>query len=324
MGQNKDTNHLSIPWLDVENKDVKLAILSFISFLVLGTPESVQANPFDKYETELDAWRDSHSSQAKLGSSSQAKINDFFKKGKFTPQDNSEIVDEMASLPKYLKFSTIISSRIIHEKGYVVKKHVVKKNDTLSSISRSYKTSVASIKKQNGLKTDLIRLGDILEIRVVTGNASRKKVVTQRVFISPVPNSRISSYFGRRKDPFNRYSKNFHSGMDLAAPLGTPVMAAADGEVVFTGKNGGYGNTVILLHSNGYKTVYAHCSKIVVEVGEKVKMGRVIAAVGRTGTATGAHLHFEVYKNGKLFNPHKALKMYKKIVTNLPTNVASL
>lgn len=314
--------NLSFLRLVVEDREVKLKVSLFLMIFIPGL---LSANPFEKYDEELDAWMDSHSSlQARVQDADSKSISRLFKKGNYHPSNESEIIDHLADLPKYMKFSTIVSSKIIHEKGYILKKHVVKKNDTLSSMARSYKTTVARIKKQNGLKTDIIRLGDILEVPVVTGSASRKKIVTERVFINPVPNSRVSSYYGRRKDPFNKYSKNFHSGLDLAAPLGTPVMAAAEGEVVFTGKNGGYGNTVILLHENGYKTVYAHCSKIVVEVGEKVKMGRVIAAVGRTGTATGAHLHFEVYKNGKLHNPSSALRTYKKIVTNLPTKVAGL
>ncbi|MCC5813322.1 MAG: LysM peptidoglycan-binding domain-containing M23 family metallopeptidase [Leptospira sp.] len=299
---------------------VNLRYVIFLFFI----PFVLHANPFDKYEKELDEWKESHSRSISTNRSEIGKISKLFATGNFSPNEETEILDPMGDLPKYLKFSTIVSSRIVNEKGIVVKNHTVKVKDTLSSIARTYNTTVATIKSKNGLKTDIIRLGDVLEIPVVTGNASRKKIVTERIFINPVPGSRISSSYGRRKDPFNKFSKNFHSGLDLAAPLGTPIMAASDGEVVFTGKNGGYGNTVILLHENGYKTVYAHCAKIVVNVGEKVKMGRVIAAVGRTGTATGAHLHFEVHKNGKLYNPSVALRTYKKVITNLPTKVAGI
>lgn len=298
-------------------------IVSAILLSCIFYPSFVWANPFEKYDEELNQLM---GSQKLVFFASQDKdINQLFKSGKFAPAEDSMVLSSMEDLPKYLKFSTIVSSKIINEKGEVVKKHTIKSKDTLSSISKQYGTTIPKIKAKNGLKTDLIRLGDILEIPVVTAKASRKKVVTKRIFIKPVPESRISSRFGRRKDPFNKYSRNFHSGLDMAAAVGTPVVAAADGEVVFTGKNGGYGNTVILLHSNGYKTVYAHCSKIVVEVGEKVKMGRVVAAVGRTGTATGAHLHFEVFRNGKLINPETALNSFEKIVTKLSnTEVAGL
>lgn len=293
------------------DKIIMKLVNSVLCIYFLFIYSELMANPFAKFDQELNAWKSS------FRYSEDKTILTFFRNGTYTPSENSEIVDPAEELPKYLKFSTIISSKIVEEKGIVIKKHTVKKNDTLSSIARTYKTTVPQIKSQNGLKTDLIRIGDILEVPIVTENASRKKIVTRRMFINPVPGSRVTSHFGRRTDPFNKYNKIFHSGIDLGAPLGTPVIAAADGEVIFTGKNGGYGNTVIILHSGGYKTVYAHCSKILVEVGEKVKMGRVIAAVGRTGTATGAHLHFEVHKNGKIINPQTALSMYEKIVTNL-------
>lgn len=298
-------------------------IASAILLFCILFPGYAWADPFEKYNEELNQLMGA--GKASVFASQDKSINQLFKTGKFAPAEESIVLSSMEDLPKYLKFSTIVSSKIINEKGEVVKRHTIKSKDTLSSISRHYGTTIQKIKDKNGLKTDLIRLGDVLEIPVVTSAASRKKVVTKRIFIKPVPESRISSRFGRRKDPFNKYSRNFHSGLDMAAGVGTPVVASADGEVVFTGKNGGYGNTVILLHSDGYKTVYAHCSKIVVEVGEKVKMGRVIAAVGRTGTATGAHLHFEVFRNGKLINPETALNSFKKTVTKLSnTEVAGL
>jgi LysM repeat protein len=293
----------------------------------LALPLGIFANPFAKYEEELNqlSGRVGGSSGSLFFSGIEGKIQRIFRQGIFQPQEESEEIDTLDELPKYLKFSTIISSRIIQEKGEVIKKHTVKPKDTLLAIARTYGTDLAKIKAKNGLKTDLIRVGDILEVPVVTGNASRKKVVTKRIFINPVPEGRVSSRYGRRKDPFNKYSRNFHSGLDMAAAVGTPVVASADGEVIFTGKNGGYGNTVMILHANGYKTVYAHCSKILVEVGEKVKMGRVIAAVGRTGTATGAHLHFEVHRNGKVIDPEVALNTFEKIVTKLGSaNLAGL
>ncbi|WCL47933.1 peptidoglycan DD-metalloendopeptidase family protein [Leptospira sp. GIMC2001] len=294
----------------------------FILFLSLYTT-AIFSNPFDKYEEELNALTGKQT--VSFFNSNDQKVKHFFQSGNFIPSSDHEEVDLLDDLPKYIKYSAIVSSKIINEKGEIVKKHTVKAKDTLLGIAKTYGSDLARIKSKNGLKTDLIRLGDILEVPVKVANASRKKVVTKRIFINPVPSSRISSTFGRRKDPFNKYSRNFHAGLDMAAAVGTPVIASADGEVAFTGKNGGYGNTVIILHPDGYKTVYAHCAKIVVEVGEKVTMGRVIAAVGRTGTATGAHLHFEVYKNGKLINPQTALNSYQKIITKLPiTEVAGL
>ena len=92
--------------------------------------------------------------------------------------------------------------------------------------------------------------------------------------------------------------------MDFAASAGTPIYAAASGKVIYSGYNsGGYGNLIIIEHSNGYQTYYAHCSRLYANVGEQVSKGDRIAGVGTTGDSTGNHLHFEIRKNGTPVNP---------------------
>ena len=98
-----------------------------------------------------------------------------------------------------------------------------------------------------------------------------------------------------------------HSGLDIAAPRGTPIQAAAGGTVSFAGTMGGYGNLVIIDHENGVQTYYGHCSKIYASVGDEVAAGDTIAAVGTTGFSTGNHLHFEIRKDGKTINPQRYL-----------------
>lgn len=112
----------------------------------------------------------------------------------------------------------------------------------------------------------------------------------------PVKWTRISSFFGERVHPLSQ-AMAFHTGVDLAAPTGTPVDAAADGVVSFVGTDpGGYGHYVIVDHADGYSTYYAHLSAYArgLKVGETVKQGQRIGSVGMTGAATGPHLHFEV------------------------------
>lgn len=95
-----------------------------------------------------------------------------------------------------------------------------------------------------------------------------------------------------------------HSGLDIAAPYGTPIKAAASGTVTYSGNAGdGFGNYVIISHGNGVTTVYAHCSQLLVSAGQTVSQGDVIAKVGSTGNSTGNHLHLEVRKNGVNYNP---------------------
>ena len=96
-----------------------------------------------------------------------------------------------------------------------------------------------------------------------------------------------------------------HTGLDIAAPRGTKISAAASGTVVFAGTKGSFGKMVVISHGNGVQTYYAHCSSLLVSKGDTVKQGQAIAKVGKTGNATGNHLHFEVRVNGQSYNPQK-------------------
>jgi murein DD-endopeptidase MepM/ murein hydrolase activator NlpD len=111
-----------------------------------------------------------------------------------------------------------------------------------------------------------------------------------------------SSYSIRRFHPISKRYKP-HTGIDYGAPHGTPIFATASGTVEFSGWRGGYGKLVILRHSNGYKTYYGHCSRLLVGKGSRVKQGQVIARVGSTGQSTGPHVHYETRINGKPVNP---------------------
>ena len=126
----------------------------------------------------------------------------------------------------------------------------------------------------------------------------------QGVYLEVTPVSGIiTSRFGNRES-IRSYG---HTGLDIAAPAGTPIKATADGEVIFSGYSGGYGYVVKISHGNGIQTYYGHCSKLYVSTGETVEAGDVIAAVGSTGNSTGNHLHFEVRVNGAQVNPQNYL-----------------
>ena len=122
-------------------------------------------------------------------------------------------------------------------------------------------------------------------------------------FLWPAPGySRISSSFGSRMHPIKKKVLQ-HTGIDIAAPSGASVVAAKGGTVIIAEVQGGYGKTVVISHGNGLTTLYGHCSKLLVESGQTVKAGAVIAKVGSTGVSTGPHLHFEVRKNGSPVQP---------------------
>ncbi len=116
----------------------------------------------------------------------------------------------------------------------------------------------------------------------------------------------LSSYFGKRKSPFSGRIV-MHEGLDIAANTGTPVVAPADGIVARVEYSSTYGNTVVIDHGYGYQTLYAHNSRNLVKVGQRIKRGERIAQVGNTGVSTGPHLHYEVHLNGVPINPRTFL-----------------
>lgn len=118
-----------------------------------------------------------------------------------------------------------------------------------------------------------------------------------------IPSSvRISSEFGWRSDPFDQQIR-FHHGVDLAASSGTPIRAFQAGQVVYSGKMGNCGNTVIVEHQNGYRSLYAHALENHVQVGDVVSEGQILGLIGNTGRSTGSHLHFELQKDGVKIDP---------------------
>lgn len=120
----------------------------------------------------------------------------------------------------------------------------------------------------------------------------------------PIQKGWISSYFGMRNDPFTG-RRSMHKGMDFAGKKGSEVVAVAAGVVTWVGERYGYGEMVEINHGKGYLTRYGHNDKILVQEGDRIKQGQVIATMGSTGRSTGPHVHFEVLHNGRVENPTK-------------------
>lgn len=127
---------------------------------------------------------------------------------------------------------------------------------------------------------------------------------TKGLLRTPVSGARLTSGFGMRNHPLLGYSK-MHEGIDFGVPQGTPIKAAGSGVVKKAGRAGGYGNMVLIEHQGGYRTLYAHMSRIAagIQGGTRVRQGQVIGYVGSTGRSTGPHLHYEIHVNGKAVNP---------------------
>lgn len=177
------------------------------------------------------------------------------------------------------------------------KTYRISQGETLWSVSRKFGVNYQELLKVNNLKNpDRILVGT--EIRIPeTGSGT---TVREQRFIWPLK-GRISSKFGPR------WGKK-HEGIDISVPIGQKIVAAASGKVVLGGWVTGYGYTVIIEHAGGYRTLYAHNSKLLVAGGDRVQQGDLIAISGNSGRSTGPHLHFEIQKDGRPMDPLGYLK----------------
>lgn len=132
-------------------------------------------------------------------------------------------------------------------------------------------------------------------------------------FAKPVNGLRLTSGFGTRRDPING-RRSLHTGIDFAGPRGTPILAPADGTVVYVGTQRGYGRAVKIRHANGFETFYAHLNRATVRVGQTVRRGQKIAELGNTGRSTGPHLHYEVHYNSRPVNPLKFIEAARHVL----------
>jgi murein DD-endopeptidase MepM/ murein hydrolase activator NlpD len=143
-----------------------------------------------------------------------------------------------------------------------------------------------------------------LELQHLLSNLSQQKSLLSSIpAVTPV-DGWVTSGYGSRVSPFTG-DKSLHLGIDVAAPVGTPILAPADGVVIFTGAKDGFGNFIMIAHGYGIVTRYGHNHQNMVQPGQKITRGEQIGTVGMTGRTTGPHLHYEVWVNGKTENPKK-------------------
>lgn len=237
-------------------------------------------------------------------------------------------VEELGELNSDLPEELVVGSDINVAKndGKLSVKTVVRKTYEKKISYKTVKTRTKTLaagttkveqKGENGLKeivSDFVYIDGELSEEVIISEKTIKKAVDEKILVGtkasgggggvstgnymrPVSGGYVSSKYGYR-------GSEFHTGVDIACPKGTPIMAADGGTVsVASYGSSGYGYHIIINHANGEQTLYGHCSALYVTVGEKVDKGQVIAAVGQTGRAYGYHLHFEVRRNGKHVYP---------------------
>ncbi len=235
---------------------------------------------------------------------------------KVKPDQILEHNPEFKTRPLYIGEEVLIYANEAFQGKVVVEQktiyHRVRSGQTLSHIAARYHTTQRNLIAWNRIKDpSLIRIGQTIKI-VKKSKKLPPGYKYANVFEWPI-RGRITSTFGRRPNPFMRSRRNFHKGLDIANKMGTKIKAARDGLVILSGRMGGYGNVVFLKHAGGYVTIYGHNKVNHVKKGDVVKQGQVIAEVGRTGTATGPHLHFEVRNQTKPINPNIALQLREVI-----------
>lgn len=204
--------------------------------------------------------------------------------------------------------------------------HTVRKGETISDIGSHYGISTSTLLSYNQLGHNTIKVGQLLKIpnrnesvevpvrvskepkreKPSAPRTRRRETAAGRRSVWPLLHGRLTSKFGYRRHPISGRIL-FHKGIDLAAPKGAAVRAVKAGKVVFSGRRGGYGLVVDVLHKDGAITRYAHNSSLLVKVGSNVKSGASIAKVGSTGHTTGPHVHLEVIRGGERINPLKYL-----------------
>lgn len=198
--------------------------------------------------------------------------------------------------------------------------HSVRKGETLSGIAKLYGVSARALIEINHLRRpDVLRVGQRLLIpepggpAVAKAGAERTEPIRPArppahfVLSPPNPDGMAPTFLwpldGPISSPFGRRRSGWHAGIDIKAEVGTPILAVTSGTVIFSGWEGKYGRVMKIQHANGFVSVYAHNLQNFVEAGDEVYAGQVIGSVGRTGRATSYHLHFEVWNDGKVYDP---------------------
>ena len=183
----------------------------------------------------------------------------------------------------------------------------VEAGDTLESMAERYRSDAQAIRIANQLFSEAALPGTALFIPGGRLSWEERQEINGDLFIWPV-SGRITSGFGWRRDPFGSSRREFHNGIDIAARMGTPIRAAMGGRVSVVAFNDVLGHFVIITHPRGYRTLYAHMSRVSVRQGAYVGSGQRIGYVGSTGRSTGPHLHFTVFRQGVAINPRTVLR----------------
>lgn len=275
--QGGDVRSLRLPMKTIKYGVVTICA-SAILFVGAFCYSTYNASLLQKDQAELDELRQVNTIQ-------QTQILQLAKKAANLQEDMNKL-DELEGELRQLTTGSAGADKTVHDGqgGPGIKPNIENLNETLNSLEQNIKIRRANLEN---LKANIV-------------NQQAKLAVTPSIWPA---NGEVSSRYGLRWG-----GSDFHPGIDIAADIGTPIVATADGVVIESGWNsGGYGYMVDVDHGNGIVTRYGHNSQLAVSVGTAVKKGQVIAYMGSTGFSTGPHLHYEVRVNGKAVNPDRYL-----------------
>ena len=288
----------------VEDKDVMQREIGYYKNDIKGNVVAINIPNMPEYELEFVSNienTDEEKVMAKIEESSEVtsrvyaiKLDDEVKAEVKTKEEADKVVEEIKSEVKSdMSLNLAVTEEIKNNKE--IESSVITSEVAKATINEDVSKKVTEYEKKKALERATVTS------RSSTSRSSSEPVtkVNNGMFVRPIEGV-ITSKYGNR-------SSGFHTGLDIATSLGTPIHPAAAGTVIYAGWKGSYGNLVIIDHGNGYQTYYAHCNAIYTTVGQQVTTQTAISEVGSTGNSTGPHLHLEIRINGQTVNPQSYL-----------------
>ncbi|WP_336248671.1 peptidoglycan DD-metalloendopeptidase family protein [Stomatohabitans albus] len=257
-------------------------------------------------QTRLDELRARQAEQKVAAENERNRVNDLVSQQKALLSNVQVKVDEQSAILKNLANDKEAAEHLLDElEGE--SKRIERELAEIARREAAERAAAEAKAREAKAKADEARKAGAANAAALEAEARRASAASAPKpskpggMILPVK-GRFSSPFGYRVHPISRV-RRLHTGQDIAAPSGTPILAAKDGRVSFSGRRGGYGNCIIIDHGGGVATLYGHQSRLAVGAGTQVSQGQVIGYVGSTGASTGPHLHWEVRINGSPVNP---------------------
>lgn len=215
-------------------------------------------------------------------------------------------------------YQSAYNEKLLHSKQIIRAIDLEKAKKSFESINQSMKRINAFMEKRGLSDFKLNNAGGPEEFEIMQINEMydfyAEHILEMEEIMENIPlgnphDGEKTSGFGYRHNPFGGLSVESHAGIDFRGNVGEPVRATAKGKIIFAGEKGGYGNCIIIQHSNNFETLYGHLSEINVNEKQSVEVGEIIGKLGNTGRSTGPHLHYEIIYNGQKINPEDYLNL---------------